>query len=367
MRIGIITLPLRYNYGGILQNFALQTVLKRMRHEVATLDTPSKREKTIKAYILSLASSLLHSVKDSNGYIFHLWKHTSESEILARNLSIFIRTHISCISFNKVNENQFDALVVGSDQVWRPMYANLDVTYLSFARKWKKIKRIAYAVSFGAEEWEYTPAETLKYRKLVSLFNAISVRENAGVKLCREQLKVEAVHVLDPTMLLSAEDYIEELNLRGVPKSEGELFYYFLDPTAAKHRLVEEASAKLGYSTYTVNSCVENDQEVIENRIQPPVETWIRAFMDARLVVTDSFHGTVFSILFNKPFIVIGNDKRGATRFTSLLSLFNINDRLIKDNFSDLNQELLTSQPNVDLSSLRVESYKYLNKNLSNA
>lgn len=365
MKIGIITQPLRYNYGGLLQNFALQTVLIRMGHDVVTLDVPSKARVTFKSKLIELVRFLLKISTDSKGRVLHIWKYSSKSDILSQNTKIFITQHINRTPFKIPNEEDFDALIVGSDQVWRPMYADLSKTFFAFARNWTKTIRLAYAASFGSDTWEYSHEETGYAKDLVKLFKAVSVREESGLRLCDEYLGVNAVHVLDPTMLLSAEDYVRILSLNDIEQSPGELFYYFLDFNQEKQTLVHDLSMRLNMTSFTVNSRVENKYAPIEERIQPPVEKWLRAFMDAKFIITDSFHGTVFSILFNKPFVVLGNQKRGLARFESLLDMCGLHNRLFNISGSPLcltQQHLQT--PNVHLDSVRKKSMNFLIKNL---
>lgn len=99
----------------------------------------------------------------------------------------------------------------------------------------------------------------------------------------------------------------------------------------------------------------------------PPVEEWIRGFMDAEFVVTDSFHGTVFSIIFNKPFISIANESRGTTRFTSLLKLFQLEDKLVHS-LSDFNltgyKEINWENVNSILEREKTSSIQFLKENL---
>ena len=103
--------------------------------------------------------------------------------------------------FNALNPNDFDAFIVGSDQVWRRLYMpDIYREYLSFAEGWN-VRRISYAASFGTEEWEYSPLETTECRRLLQKFDAVSVREASGVSLCKKHFGVEAVHVVTITAL----------------------------------------------------------------------------------------------------------------------------------------------------------------------
>lgn len=200
--------------------------------------------------------------------------------------------------------------------------------FFDFAEKWK-VKRIAYAASFGTDNWEYSSNQTMECGRLLRLFDAVSVREVSGVELCKKHWNVDAVHVLDPTMLFNAEDYIRLFEAAKTPKSPGTLLNYILDETPEKDKIIQHIAKEKALQPFRVNSKVENFEAALQDRIQPSVEKWLRGFFDAEFVVTDSFHACVFSILFKKEFVVLGNSKRGMARFESLLSMFGLDDRLI--------------------------------------
>lgn len=101
-------------------------------------------------------------------------------------------------------------------------FSKIENAYLDFAKEWK-IKRIAYAASFGTEEWEYTGEQTNNCAALLKKFNAVSVRESSGVQLCSDNFGVKAEHVLDPTMLLCKEDYIKLFKDYNTAQSDGNL------------------------------------------------------------------------------------------------------------------------------------------------
>lgn len=329
MRIGILTLPLHTNYGGILQAYALQTVLERMGHEVVVIDTPNVK------YAPSLFTLSKRIIKRFLGYrvgVFSERKHNRTYPIISQHTQPFIDKYIHrkvVHSPKELQESEFDAIVVGSDQIWRPKYyGKIEDAYLAFAKGWK-IKRVAYAASFGTDEWEYTLEQTKSCGELLKKFDAVSVREASGMGLCKEHFGVDAKHVLDPTMLLDKEDYIRLIEAAGTPKSKGTLLNYILDETPEKRALIEQIAKDKGLVPFRVNSRVEDYTAPLAERIQPPVEEWLRGFYDAEFVVTDSFHACVFSILFGKPFVVVGNKERGMARFESLLKMSGLEDRLV--------------------------------------
>lgn len=344
MKIGILTQPLKNNYGGLLQNYALQMVLKRAGHTVETIDWGSPFSFRLKLfYIKTRVMSRLFP----NRYQAKYRPTSKEEKIIGRETEYFISKYIcrtkcaeTFAEIQRISEsNEYDAYVVGSDQCWRPLYNRyLPAMYLSFTEN-KKVKRVAYAASFGTDQWEYTQESTAQCAPLAQKFDLVTVREDSGVKLCKDHLGVDATYVLDPTMLLTKEDYIQLIEAEKEPKAAGTLFNYILDPAVTKttfiNRVAEEMNLKpfQVLPKYQAETRTKKDvKKRIEDCVFPGVTTWLRAFMDAEMTIVDSFHGMVFSILFNKPFWVIGNAERGMSRFTSLLRLFNLEDRLLNVN-----------------------------------
>ena len=344
MKIGILTQPLHNNYGGLLQNYALQQVLKGLGHEVETVDWMPASAGAIKTWLWRKKETLLSLVlKDREKPSYSLTD--KEKEIISRNTHRFIERYISvCPSIAKNEEefrsideaHKYQAYVVGSDQVWRPNYNPFQTAmFFDFVER-KDVKRIAYAASFGTSAWEFTQQMTEECALLARKFDLITVREKSGVDLCKRHLGVEATHVLDPTMLLNCEDYKKVVWAENEPKSAGTLFHYILDPSEEKRELIERLAAEQGFSPFTIMPKCQAENRTkwdvkhrIEECVFPSVSSWLRGFMDAEMVVVDSFHGAVFSIIFNKPFWVFVNAERGNARFESLLEMFGLEDRMI--------------------------------------
>ena len=342
MRIAILTLPLHTNFGGILQCYALQTVLERMGHDVTVLNTNFKNvscKVRAEIFIKRLVKTILR--KESR---FYGWK--TDIEVTHQYTQAFIDKYIHIRNISDLfllRDGEFDAIVVGSDQIWRPLYYQpIANAYLNFAKNWTSIKRMAYAASFGVDRWEYTPEETEECASLLKLFNAVSVRESSGIDLCRKNFEREAVQVLDPTLLLTKEDYESFTTLPIAKRQNGGLCYYFLDTTSDKLRLAKKIAEKHRLISYEAanNSDTEKYYLHFEKRIQKPIEQWLADLMDASFIVTDSFHGCVFSIIFNKPFIAVENVKRGIARLKSLLSMFGLDNRLISISDSSSIQQM---------------------------
>lgn len=380
MKIGILTLPLHTNYGGILQAYALQTVLERMGHEVIVLN----RDRNV--YIPKHKQLVLYAKYLIRKYC--LWRNTSYKSPRKKNIertekekytSGFISKHIHSLyyrSFDDVDFKKFDAIVVGSDQVWSPIHGknlcgSVINAFLPFTKD-LKIKRIAYAASFGKDYWEYSEEETERAKLLIRSFDSISVRENSGVEFCEKYLSAHAIQTLDPTLLLDSKDYISLILSTEIIHKKNSLLVYVIDNTKDKSYIVDYVANSSNLIPNIVNSRAEDrsgKKFELKEMIQPPVELWLSGFMDASCIVTDSFHACVFSILFKKEFIAIGNQERGLARFHNLLSSLGLEERLVLDS-SEVTDELIHSKIDYKtvyekLDKMRKHSMNFLTKSLS--
>lgn len=336
MKIGILTQPLHTNYGGLLQAFALQKYLRDMGHEVLTVDYSRKPRAWLAPYRLA-RRCVAKFVLRRNISLFPKPLPLGAGKFTRRFIEENIRTTKKIFAPARERdfaEYEFEAFVVGSDQTWRPAYSpHMPTFFLDFLGDDTGTRRVAYASSFGKDEWEFTPEMTKICAPLAKKFHAISVREDSGVSLCEKYLGVSAEHVIDPTMLLSKEDYCEivardeERGLLEKRISEKRLLAYVLDEAPEKRAVINSGAGTLGLMPEEI---MPKQEEISSGaKAYPPVSAWLRGFRDAEFVVTDSFHGCVFSIIFNKPFIAIGNASRGMSRFRSLLKTFGLENRLV--------------------------------------
>ena len=360
MKIGILTYPFNANYGGILQNYALQTILKKSGYKVETICTNNLIVTTTIRQFLAITVRLIRK------YI--LWQHdiiinrekllNEENREISKYTDEFINKHIKIRKvdniYKDVKPQDYFALIVGSDQVWRKNY-NTMTYFLDFTNNWR-VKRISYAASFGTDVWEYGNFLTRRCKKCINKFNGVSVREKTAVSLCRDKFGVKATWVLDPTLLLKREDY-ENLILSEYNKGKGKIFSYILDRSEDKNTALCKLCDILKKETFSINADVYNRNLPIEERIQPGVEEWLSSIRNADYVFTDSFHGMVFSIIFRKPFFVYGNSERGLTRFESLLGVLGINDFLIQ-NSSEISKEIVTKNIDYVLVEKKLEELK---------
>lgn len=378
MKIGILTLPQETNYGGLLQAFALQHTLRKMGHEVKTIDRHQRRGySSIAVHIGSfLSRNLKHRILKkpvSTKWIPYLTDE--EYAVISQNTQRFIDKNIELtrrVYSDQLktieDEYKFDAYVVGSDQVWLDYYC--PNSFLDFVSR-SNVKRVAYAASCGKKSFFNDDEKVQQCKKLVRKFNGISVREERLKEKCKEVLGIDAQWVLDPTMLLDNEDYLKVVTPSQQQTSI--VFSYILDKTEIKQKIIEKVSSYFKLETIEGNSqktYFKDGMTKIEDCIFPSVDDWVNNIYRSSFVVTDSFHGTVFSLLFKKPFIAIGNPKRGMERFESLLKMFGLEERLVTETMPNgvdviLKKEINYERVNDILSIKRQEAFEFLTRSLA--
>jgi len=340
-KIAVLTQPLGKNYGGILQAYALQVVLKELGHQVWTVDRqhPPENPEHYKRLKL-MVKRMIFKVIFFKPVVVRTWPTKKESDQIYRNNLIFIDQYIRRTEridkpedMTLLKKYLFDTYIVGSDQVWRPRYSPYIPHYfLDFVNTDASVKKLAFSASFGVDELEYTSEQLAVCAPLAKRFDAISVREDSAIKLCHEHFGVNAVQTFDPTLLLEKEYYEALVHNDNIPKSKGSLMSYVLDVKPEKMEIIEQVTRISGLTEFSVfprKVFKKVGKKGLQDCVYPPLTAWLRGFMDADYIVTDSFHGTVFSIIFNKPFIAIGNASRGISRFTSLLDFFGLGERLV--------------------------------------
>lgn len=363
MKIGLLTVPFNNNFGGFLQAYALKSVLTKLGHEVIIINRRRNRGNRIKSTIRNLLTSI-GFLKDIDKIL-----NINTDKFISRYLTPGTPYYFSSRELRKCKEYGLDFYIVGSDQVWRYKYAqdSIDDFFFSFLRK-DETPRISYAASFGIENLDYPEDKKNICSQLLKKFSGISVREYSGIKQLKDLgVKQEEVSVvLDPTMLLDKNHYFSNLiqNINST-SSNKYIFSYVLDSTPDKEYFINKIAELKNLQIIQLKA-----QTDTMGQIAPiaPVEEWLQRIYYSDFVVTDSFHGTVFSILFNKPFIVIGNSSRGLTRFTSLLSMFGLEDRMIISN-DDYRESLLEdsidwSNVNSKIDKMRIDSLNFLTSNL---
>lgn len=362
MKIGVLTVPFNNNYGGFLQAYALKTVIEGMGHEVIFINRRRNPSKNLKFRVYRLLVKS-HLIKD---YLEEKKREISVNtdRFIDKYLSPISPAYYSSRSMRECLELGLDFLIVGSDQVWRYKYAkdSIDDFFFGFVDSDNQIPRISYAASFGTGDMDYPEDKIHVIRNLLTRFRAISVREESGKNLLTEYLDVPASKVqtvLDPTLLLRADDY-KHLFDHILLESGKYVFTYILDKEMldvdALNTFIQEKELK------HVDIKAQTGDIKALNVIEP-VEKWLSSIFYADYVVTDSFHGTVFSILFHKRFVVLANPNRGISRLYSLLELLGAQDRIAMgkdDSLCVLEQSVNWDEIELRLKNYRSQSMSYL-------
>lgn len=368
LKVGVLTLPLNDNYGGNLQAYALMEILRGMGHTPVLIN---RRNPPKGGAVLSVGTSSEQRPLITNKIAIRAAENRAFVET---NLRPITREFLSSQELaESIGQYNFDAIIVGSDQVWRPKYSpSLPDYFLDFLPKNSDIKKISYAASFGAPRWEFDARQTSMASSALKRFDAVSVREDIGVALCGKNLAVEAEHVLDPTLLLTQDHYAKLYAEKAKTLHRTGILVYVLDQSDDKTQVVETLSKSLSLPVFsTKDNFVGISPEFRSKPFDKSVESWLLGFYQADFVVTDSFHGTVFSILFNKPFIAYGNPARGMARFTSLLKMFGLEDRLIvasrEADFNKLLRPIDWGDVNIKLRRQRDKAMDFLRSALFNS
>lgn len=307
-KVGILTFhyPENRNFGAALQSYAITKLYE-------------KQEK--KAELLNFIVSPL----TWKGKILYLLEGYGFREYSKKFLNI------STIKFESKEEinKKYDIFSVGSDQVWRPIWWRDKVKHYFFDFVDNNKKKIAYAASFGVDYWEGDEKLTDEIKPLIKRFDHISVREESGVDICKNTFGIDnAVCVLDPTLMIDREDYqliLDDWKDKSHLKRKY-IAHMLLDDT---EQLRNGSKRITNYLEAEINHIKGKTFSILGKTITlyNKVSQWLTYLKDAELVITDSFHCTVFSIIFHKKFVVVANPVRGVARLETLLGKVGLEDR----------------------------------------
>lgn len=337
MRIAIITINDNNNYGNRLQNYALQQYLsnKLKIEKIDTIWYDSKSCYVTKIDILSWETWIKYLI-NWKSIRTYLKKYYLVDNIRMYNIGKF--TNKINLKFNyRINDDinkKYDYFIVGSDQVWNPNLwpknsNHANIRFLKFA---PKEKRIAYAASIAISK---IPKDKEQFFKnSLNEMKAISIREKAGANLVKKLAEREVPVVVDPTILLSKEEWQKiELKPEWYNGEKYILTYFLGNPSP----VIENIAKKNKWKIY--NLMDKDNFDLYTSR----VEEFVYLIDHAQLVATDSFHACVFSILMNTSFLVVNRQQKGVADMTSridnLMELFGYQDRYIVNGKCDLSEE----------------------------
>lgn len=361
MRIGLFSPHFAFNYGAVLQAFALKTFLIEHGYDAVIIN----RRPEYHCAIPSLSGRIARRIEE-------LAKFNSFGRFERKYLQPQTELIVHQKDWSKFKSFHFDAVIVGSDQVWRDDYCFTSFGYnlfLDFITD-RSIKKISYAPSLGKESWNADPEVEAKVKELISDFSSISVREKSSIDILKQKFGVDSELVLDPTMLLTNEDYRRHFRMK--KQLNNYIATYILDYNDSLDMVLSNIGKDLNLNTnkIIVRKTPKSKMGRLRDRFRTmkPVLEWVSDIANAKFVITNSFHGMVFSIIFRKQFVVIMNKERGAARFKSLLSMFGLENRLI----NNYNDSLSLFSETIDYSAIdpiidlwRNQSINFLIKSLS--
>lgn len=367
MRVGILTFHNAVNYGGVLQAYALQQALIKLGLEVEIIDYYNES--------IQLSNQLNRKVKLSKNTkhrflktIYIKGNHILTSDIWKKKYNNFKSFRESKLNLTKKMKNSsefdelnYDALIFGSDQIWNPNITG-DFDFIYFGKFKTNAVKIAYAASCGSVN---TIKENKKeFIELISNLDYISTREKELQELIVNNTTYEVIQTIDPTLLLSHQDYN---NISINPESKNKyLLIYKLQDNKEIYKCAKKIAKEKNLQIYEIGikSKFKNNIKYFES-VGP--EEFLGLFKNAEFVITNSFHGTVFSIINKKNFYTIPHKTVGE-RMIDLLNRLDLDDRLIRcaeeivfEDLMKINYEKVEN--NIDIS--KKSSIEYLKNTLS--
>lgn len=387
MKIGIITIVKVNNYGAELQAFALQKKLELAGFQSEIINYlyyknwRFKDTKVSRPFVpLSVKGKMVYWVKYRLlNFIFekvltvvngNVRRRMKRFEDFHRQNTRFSRTYHSMPQLYG-ERLDYDVFVAGSDQVWNPSAASsIEPYFLTFAPK--DAKKISYASSFGVSQ--IAPELDRRFKNLLNNINVISVREASGVELVRRLTGREAALVADPTLLLTKQEWTPYMKAYpGMP--ERYVLVYQLSESDAIVNLAQKIGQERNIPVYRICKRafrVEKNAGIVNILDAGPAE-FLSLMAGAEFVVTNSFHGTAFSVNFHVPFYtVVSSRKKNNARMESLLETVDLKDRLLDESHCsccvgllDRPENVYTAGTNHKLDKLRESSFCFLQENVN--
>lgn len=372
-KIGLITIYHVPNYGSVLQAFATQCIIDKLGYECEMLNYKYPNEYHFKLDPAREKVSLKHRIS----YLFGLTSGNRMAKKLfcfKKNNFHFSKKYNNLDELRNGNWLEYKAIVVGSDQVWKAEFTLGDSAFLlSFVPD--EIKKISYASSFASKS--LSSDYRSKYKKYLSRFDYISIRENNGMNVIKDLGILKDVQVvLDPTLLLTQKDWLNLVPRSKFHHEKGYILLYLLsyafEPRPYIFEVVQffqqkydyDVIALAGYQKMSFNCPIE-----MIDKTDSDISEFIDIFSNASLVVTSSFHGTAFALNFNKPLVSIVPDNSEDDRQSSLLRVLSLEQCITKVNtpFTEINPYYKIDDMNLKMQSLRDMSTVWLDYALSHS
>ena len=370
-KIGIITFHASLNCGSMLQTYALQEVLRRKYN--ADVEIINYSNKGQRQYYAFLDMKLRPRVQKANLKAIPYWGEMksvrNDYQSFAKDNFVLSGDLLKKYSQLEGIDEKYDIVIAGGDQVWNIKCRDADDAYfLSFV---KNAKKVSYSPSMGAMNVMKYAAEPEKYANYIKDFNYLSIREPNGQKWVKELTGLDIPIVADPTMLLTVDEWTNYLQIEEV--KEKFIFYYaFSYEKDSNNQIIQQISEKTGLPVYVIDAKSWGVNRLDRFGIKLYHKSGPLAFLElmknAQLVITQSFHGTVFASLFHRNFWSIRNRvvvNKEDDRATSIMNQVGLLDRyqVIDDLVNiDLFQEIDYESVDRNIERLRKDAYSYIDK-----
>ena len=350
MTVKVITRHAPSNYGSLLQSIATQTVLEHLGYECKMIDYQRKDERGIRM-VLNQVSRKKDFSSPLKKLFYIIIRYPVEKYAQCRfdrMRNRYLKMTKRCTTPEDLSQLKADAFMTGSDQVWGPVITGMyDAAYfLQFATG--GAKRLSYAASFGKTNFD--AATTRVYQQMLASYDKITVREDSAVQMLESWGAKNCYgQVLDPTLLLSADEWIdllvyEEMQIKYASQKYILVYQIHNDRQLSSYAL--RLAAHTGLKLLRVNPFMHQVHRGGKFVLCPDVTEFLSLTKNATYIVTDSFHGTCFSLTFEKQFIEVLPNNTTGTRNQSILALTGLSNRIVYDfdDFSIINR-MINYQP----------------------
>ena len=361
MKIGIITYHCSNNYGAQLQAYATCHFLQKMGHEAEVIDCNTIGVGPIFMWSLESPRAIFGSIRNNFLSLVSERKRYRLFNEFSRNMIGLSKPCYTKVELDKACKN-YDYIITGSDQVWHPMICEGNTRFF-LDLPIPDNRKIAYAPSFGVSE--YSKEEVDEYMPLISKIGHLSVREESGRRMIKKYTGRDAKIVVDPTMLLTRADWDKIL----IPAKYQKYLFYFtiLDEPNGTDELVRKIAQEKGLEIVRIGTVRDIMKRGFINARANGPQQFLGLVRDADFVVTTSFHGTVFSILYEKQFLCVLNNNDRNSRMETLLSGLGLDSRMIRNiHNSKISKVSIINYQDVNarLAELREESMQFLNNSI---
>lgn len=370
-KIAIMTFSRAHNYGSILQAYALQKYITENYDCECDIIDFSNQNQTEMYSVFKKNNSIKNIIKNIIGFCFYPIMNREFNDFenfINKNLKFSKKQYKNSNEMDELNEI-YDIFISGSDQVWNIKCRDADDAY--FLNYVHDKKKIAYAPSFGAQDINTCSNEPEKYKKYLNDFDCLSIRENNGKKWIKNLIGKEVPVLIDPTMFYKKEEWYNLMSEPFIKKPY--ILYYSFHFTQEVNKAVKKISRKLGLPVvilsahaWIYNTCSLYGFSLAKH--SSPAE-FLRLINDATIVLSNSFHGTVFSAIYEKNFWFLYGSIQDPTddRALTLVKQIGIEDRILKlEEIDNCNFNVMPNYEEVDkkLNNLRKDAFDYLNRSI---